>query len=133
MTVHQFFEKYYLHDSVITKVNYLVDKQILQLEIEFCFWMQDWYDKNKPTNGLIQVTINNVSFVKYNESKIDPVALEMDIEILDVFSDGNSILISTINNDINNHVSQNNYSILEINILSNMSNIEVKELARYNL
>ena len=48
MTVTEFVEKYYLHDSSIEKIDYDADKKILSLTIEFCFWWQPWYNKNEP-------------------------------------------------------------------------------------
>ena len=48
VTVTEFVEKYYLHDSSIEKIDYDADKKILSLTIEFCFWWQPWYNKNEP-------------------------------------------------------------------------------------
>ena len=45
MTIAEFEEKYYLHDSSIEKIEYDATNKRLTLTIDFCFWMQIWYDK----------------------------------------------------------------------------------------
>lgn len=65
MTIAEFEKKYYLHDSSLVKVAFDADKKILTLTINFCFWMQEWYEDTLSENGLIIVTFENVSFYSY--------------------------------------------------------------------
>ena len=54
MTLAEFENKYYLHDSSIDKIEYDAADKKLTLTIDFCFWMQNWYDKNHAENGLMK-------------------------------------------------------------------------------
>lgn len=96
MTVTEFEEKYYLHDSTIDKIEYDAENKKLTLTIDFCFWMQLWYEQGKPENGYIAVTFENVSFYEYED--YDPSKLFSDLtpEILDtkVEEDGTLVLFT---------------------------------------
>ena len=70
MTLAEFEERYYLHDSTIDKIDFDADKKILTLTIDFCFWIQSWYEATLPKNGLIAVTFENVS--RYSYEDYDP-------------------------------------------------------------
>ena len=59
MTVAEFEKKYYLHDSSLTEFEFDTASRNLTLTIEFCFWMQNWYDKSAPKNGVIAVNFEN--------------------------------------------------------------------------
>ena len=92
MTITEFEEKYYLHDSTIEKIDYDANNKRLTLTIDFCFWMQIWYDKETPENGLISVTFDNVSYYVYEN--YDPSKLFSDYtpEILQTKIDDDGIL-----------------------------------------
>ena len=92
MTITEFEEKYYLHDSTIEKIDYDANNKRLTLTIDFCFWMQIWYDKETPENGLISVTFDNVSYYVYEN--YDPSKLFSDYtpEILQTKIDYDGIL-----------------------------------------
>lgn len=96
MTITEFEEKYYLHDSTIDKIEYDAENKKLTLTIDFCFWMQLWYEKGKPENGYIAVIFENVSFYEYED--YDPSKLFSDLtpEILDtnVEDDGTLVLFT---------------------------------------
>ena len=76
MTIKYFEEKYYLHDSSIDQIDYDEENRRLTLTIDFCFWMQRWYDKSHVKNGLISVTFDNVSHYTYED--YDPSKLFSD-------------------------------------------------------
>ena len=96
MNVAEFEEKYYLHDSSIDKIEYDAENKKLTLTIDFCFWMQLWYEQGNPENGYIAVTFENVSFYEYED--YDPSKLFSDFtpEILDakVEDDGTLVLFT---------------------------------------
>lgn len=81
MTVAEFEEKYYLHDSSLDKFHYDTAAKKLTLEISFCFWMQFWYDKSTPTNGRIVVTFENVSQVEYEQHDLSKKFDALETEI----------------------------------------------------
>lgn len=81
MTIPEFEEKYYLHDSTIDKIEYDAENKKLTLTIDFCFWMQLWYEQGKPENGYIAVTFENVSFYEYEDREITAVLDNLDTEI----------------------------------------------------
>ena len=130
MTIKEFREKYYLHDSNIEKIDFDADKKVLTMKIEFCFWMQNWYDKTTPKNGLIAVTFENVSRFEYDDDIADKIfSDELDSEIRDAEpdADGNLDFFSveySFNSD-----SDDIYWLLKVKA----ANVEVTELERYNL
>ena len=81
MTVTEFEEKYYLHDSSLEKVEFDAENKKLTLTIDFCFWMQLWYEQGKPENGYIAVTFENVSFYEYEDHEITKILSDLDTEI----------------------------------------------------
>ena len=130
MTIQEFREKYYLHDSSIEKIDFDADKKVLTMKIEFCFWMQNRYDKTTPKNGLIAVTFENVSRFEYDDDIADRIfSDELDSEIRDAEpdADGNLEFFSveySFNSD-----SDDIYWLLKVKA----ANVEVTELERYNL
>ena len=81
MTIEEFYEKYYLHDSAIEKIEYNAKNKKLKLEIDFCFWMQNRYNETAPKNGLIAVTFENVSMFEYKNHEFDSILENLDTEI----------------------------------------------------
>ena len=129
MTLQEFRGQYYLHDSSIEKIDFDADKKVLTMKIEFCFWMQNWYDKTTPKNGLIAVTFEDVSIFEYDEDIADKIfSDELDSEIRDaeLDADGNLEFFS-VEYDYNSD--DDIYWLLKINA----ANVEVTELERYNL
>lgn len=129
MTLQEFRRKYYLHDSSIEKIEYDADKKVLTMKIEFCFWMQNWYDKTTPKNGLIAVTFEDVSIFEYDDDIADKIfSDELDSEIRDaeLDADGNLEFFS-VEYDYNSD--DDIYWLLKIKA----ANVEVTELERYNL
>ena len=129
MTLYELREKYYFHDSSIVKVDFDAENKVLKLEIAFCFWMQEWYDKSKPSNGSIRVTFKNVSYIEYDEHKLEHALTDLDIEILDINVDkNNTLILGTVDYGMNRGLCDGYYQ-LKINA----ANVEVEELERYNL
>ena len=126
MNIKEFAEKYYLHDSSIEKINFDEKNKILTLTIEFCFWMQNWYKNDEPTNGKISVTFENILLFEYDNNiseKIFSNELDSEIYSAELDEDENFVFFSvdTAYDDI--------YWKLKIK----SKNVEVTELERYNL
>ena len=126
MTPLEFVARYYLHDSSIEKVDFDADKKVLTLIIEFCFWMQEWYKKDEPTNGLIRVTFKDVSSFEYDDDIADRIfSDELDSEIrLGDYVDGNLIIVAVEYSE-----PEDIYYRLKIKAVG----VEVEELSRYTL
>ena len=129
MTLQDFRKQYYLHDSSIEKIDFDADKKVLTMKIDFCFWMQEWYDKTTPKNGLIAVIFEDVSIFEYDDDIADKIFDELDSEIrnAELDADGNLEFFSveySYNSD-----SDDIYWLLKINA----ANVEVTEIERYNL
>ena len=128
LTLAEFAGRYYLHDSSIEKIEYDATNKTLALTIDFCFWMQNWYDKTTPTNGLIAVTFDNVAHYSYEG--YDPSKLFSDYtpEILHTeIADGMLILYTF--EFVRYEPGEDLYPIMKIRA----GNVEVEELERYNL
>ena len=131
MTLQEFREKYYLHDSSIEKVTFDPEKKILTLTIELCFWWQDWYDKKEPTNGLIRITFENVSLFEYDDSIADRIfsdELDSEIHCADLDENGVLVFFSVEVIDYSNDDDDIYYSLKV-----KAENVEVEELERYTL
>lgn len=92
MTITEFAKKYYLHDSSIDKVEFDAENKKLTLTIDFCFWMQLWYEQGKPENGYIAVTFENVSFFEYEQHEFSNILENLDTEIRTAEIDENGAL-----------------------------------------
>ena len=90
LTIEEFAKKYYFHDSAIEKIGYSAENKTLKLEIDFCFWMQIWYDKNTSENGLIAVNFENVSMFEYENHEFINILENLDTEIdhIKILTDG---------------------------------------------
>lgn len=129
MTLQEFRAKYYLHDSSIEKIDFDAENKTLTLTIEFCFWMQNRYDKTTPKNGLIAVTFENVSHYSYDG--YDPSKLFSDSapEILQTeIADDDTLVIYTFE-FVRYEPGEDLYPVMKIKA----ANVEVTELERYNL
>ena len=127
LTLAEFEERYYLHDSSLVKVDFDAEKKILTLEIFFCFWMQEWYDKSKPSNGSIRATFKDVTLFEYDNCIAKKIFSNIDSEILygKIDEDGNFTIFAveepypSEDDDI--------YFLLKVNAAS----VDVEELERY--
>ena len=130
MTLYELREKYYFHDSSIVKVDFDAENKVLKLEIAFCFWMQEWYDKSEPSNGLIRLTFEDVLLFEYDDDIADRIFSNIDSEIHsgELDDDGNLVFFSVETPDFSND-DEDIYWSLKINA----ANVEVEELERYNL
>ena len=127
LTVTEFEEKYYLHDSTIEKIEYNAVDKILKLEIDFCFWMQNWYNPEEFPDGLIAVTFENVSFYEYEN--YDPSKLFSDYtpEILSTeILEDETLEILTFE-FVRYEPGEDLYPIMRIKA----ENVTVKEISRY--
>jgi hypothetical protein len=67
MSLQQFFERLYFHDSVVERLEYLPQEQKLILSLDFCNYMQDGYQENEPEN-----IPGNLTFVGVTDFNSDP-------------------------------------------------------------
>ena len=126
MTITEFEEKYYLHDSTIEKIDYDANNKRLTLTIDFCFWMQLWYDKETPENGLISVTFDNVSYYVYEN--YDPSKLFSDYtpEILQTKIDENGMFIMLTFEFVRYEPGEDLYPVMKIKA-DNVTVIDLKQ------
>ena len=58
MNIKNFLATYDLHDSLITKITHNDD--IVNFELEFCYWRQEGYKDGEPETGIIELRFTNV-------------------------------------------------------------------------
>ena len=73
MTLYELREKHYFHESSIEKIDFDTDKKVIKFKISFCFWIQPWYDKSEPSNGLIQLIFEDISLFEYDADIADKI------------------------------------------------------------
>ena len=59
MTIQTFIEKYYLHDSLITKITH--NETSVNIEVEFCYWQQENYKEGDSEVGMIEISFSDIS------------------------------------------------------------------------
>lgn len=128
LTISEFEEEYYLHDSNITKIDYDAENKTLTLEIEFCFWMQEWFIDGELKNGLISVTFENVSFYSYEGYEPEKLFSDYDPEILQTEIADDMLIIYTFE-FVHYEPGEDIYPIMKIK----SENVEVSEIKRYNI
>ena len=97
MTVKDFADKYFLHDSGIEELTYNAAAKRLALKIDSCHW---WAIDGKPKEmiiGVIRVTFNDVSRFEYDDCAADRIfAAELNNEIFDGDVEDRDTLILTV-------------------------------------
>lgn len=61
LTIAEFQERYYLHDSTIENIRYDAENKKLTLTIDFCFWMQEWYEPGKDLYPIMKIKADSVT------------------------------------------------------------------------
>jgi hypothetical protein len=114
MNLNEFNEKYYLHDSVIDKIEY--QSNTLTIYCQFCEFMQDDYKESDFANSDIIITFHNSTY-----------SLTPDFQIEDAGIIDHSVSESTITLRLENFPDQ--YGELKISA----DIVEVRKLRYYNL
>ena len=95
LTLTEFHERYYLHDSTIEDIQYNAENKTLTLTIDFCFWMQEWYPANTPPNGLIEVVFENARYYSYEDYDSSKLFGDCTPEILQTEIDDDTLILYT--------------------------------------
>ena len=127
LTLAEFQKRYYLHDSSITKIDFNAENKKLTLEIDFCFWMQEWFVDGETDNGLIEVTFENVSYYSYEDYDLSKLFSDYEPEILQTEIDNEGNLNIYTFEFVRYELGEDIYPIMKIKA----ENVEVVELSRY--
>ncbi len=60
MTIQELREKYYFHDSCITRIDYFSEDKRLTITMDFCQWAQNWYKEGEPENVWLKLTFYGI-------------------------------------------------------------------------
>lgn len=71
MTIQNFADEYYLHDSYFEDVLYDESSATVVMKINFCFWMQDKFKEGDDENGIMVAEFKEVSSFSYDGGEID--------------------------------------------------------------
>ena len=71
MTLSEFQNRYYMHDSYFDSIEYNEKEKSVDMIINFAYWMQEWYEDGKPENGLLSCSFYDVSIYDYSGDEID--------------------------------------------------------------
>lgn len=72
MDTIDFLTKCYLHDSIITQINYNDLRKEITIFLDFCLWAQDDYNDDDPETIQIQLVFENV-----DNYRSDPISFEI--------------------------------------------------------
>ena len=96
MNVSEFLDRYYLHDSTIRHISYDKKSQELIFNVDFSFWMQDWFDQNHFNNGMVNIRFSSVQ-------DYDGLTGEIDwFSFLNVYGNKDGSMTMIILDDFNN-------------------------------
>ena len=109
MTINKYLNDNYLHDSLVEKVTY--ENNVVDITIDFCFWMQPGYHDKKPETGIIHLRFPDVVSVTGPLGDID------DYSILEAVFQGGCLTLLLMD-DFNN-------TTYELKIVSETGNVEV--------
>ena len=78
MTIKELRDRYYFHDSCITRIDYK-DKK-LEMILDFCQWAQEWYKKTDPENVWMRLIFSGIEQYEGITGEIDYFSV-LDAEI----------------------------------------------------
>lgn len=90
MEIAEFATKYNMHDSLIDDLSF--SNNVLNMTIDFAFWMQNWYVPGSPETAPLRLTFKNVSLYQC----ADDIPLDK-VSILDTSFENNIFKFSLIN------------------------------------
>lgn len=99
MRLNEFIHNYDLHDCFFESVEYDINRRVIVLTINFCFWRQKSYVSGTPENGIIRVEFQNVR--QYSCDGGDPVGAF--VGILGAEPTKNGIIIELLDDKANEH------------------------------
>ena len=73
MIINDFLSDHYLHDSLVEKVAY--ENNMVDITIDFCFWMQEGYRENEPETGIIHLHFPDVAAFSGPTGTIDDYSI----------------------------------------------------------
>ena len=91
MSLQQFFEQLYLHDSVVDRLEYLPHEQKLTLSLDLCNYMQDGYQEGEPEN-----IPGTLTFTEVSEFTTDPDKYHYAFSFAETISSGSHLIASEI-------------------------------------
>ena len=94
MNVKDFLNKYELHDSIIENIEYDVNKRMLFMELDFCFWMQKDFQDGDMETGKMILQFLDVNQYDGLQGVIDSFSI-LDVNILD------DVMVFSIMDDFN--------------------------------
>lgn len=71
MTIKEFVNRFYLHDSGVEAIKYDEENKVIEVYVDFCYWMQDDYQEGDKENGNIKLVFYDVSFFDINYYDIE--------------------------------------------------------------
>lgn len=86
MTLKEFAEKYYLHDSFINSYHFNEETAQVILDISFAFWMQENYSESDPETGYLKVIFHEVTTFECKDG--DPAGAFVGILKTEAHDDG---------------------------------------------
>ncbi len=61
MTIKEFTDHYYMHDSLINNIIFDKDHSTVIMNLDFAFWMQDTYVEGDPETGSLTLSFYGVT------------------------------------------------------------------------
>ncbi|MDO4584304.1 MAG: hypothetical protein Q4D62_09400 [Planctomycetia bacterium] len=65
MELNELLEKYDFHDSGLERIQYDSAERRAEMEVEFCNWMQDYFQKGMVKQPIVSLVFTEVSEMKY--------------------------------------------------------------------
>lgn len=80
MTIQELCNKYYFHDSCITKIDYRRNNSELDITMDFCQWAQEGYSEQDPENIWLKLIFRGIEEYDGITGDIDYFSI-LDVEV----------------------------------------------------
>lgn len=119
MNIKDFVKNYYLHDSGVQGIKYIKEQNILELDINFCYWLQDNYQEGTKETGDVKFVFSEVHIFKVNYFDIEEGDFDDDC-ILECRMEDDGTLLLQMMKDVSGqyyeiHIGANNVEFIEDN------------------
>ena len=127
LTLVEFEKNFSMHDGDITKIDYDAENKKLILEIDYCYWFENFDDQKDFINGKISATFENVSYYSYEGYDPNKLFSDYDPEILQTEIDNEGNLNIYTFEFVSYEPGEDIYPTMKIKA----ENVEVVEISRY--
>lgn len=113
MTISELCKKYNLHDSLIEGISYDRVKNVIIIDVDFCYWQQEQYINDMKETGKIKLIFSGVLNFNYTQYPINSD------EIISINNTSDNELFLEVYSDVTEECHCLNISAKQVEIINN--------------